>query len=308
MHVRYCPTTADDQAFIARATRDPDFARNYHESGSLASMRAGARHVAGNPAVRHVPPDTQVVPLALAGVPCERISAPGAHPARTIVYLHGGGFVRGSLDLQRANAAFIAHASGTQVLAVGYRQAPEHPFPAAGSDVAAVYAALLAQGADPRRTTVLGESSGGCLALGLAVALRDSPAQLPAGIAALSPMVDLTLQGASWYYNAHRDVADLATGQRLVDLYLAGADPTRPEASPLAHDFARCCPLLVSIGSHETMLSDAEHLARKASDAGAHVELQIHEAMLHGFTRFNTAAADHALEAAARWCLARMAD
>lgn len=307
MRVRYVASPAQDLDFIARAIRDESFAAGYAQAGSLAGMREGAMAVATHRFVRRLPGDVTVASRQVAGVPCEvleptRIEAPG-----WIVYLHGGGFVRGSLALQRANAAFIASAAGMKVLAIGYRQAPEHPFPAAPTDVAAVHEALLAEGVVPASVAVIGESSGGCLALGLAVQLRERQHALPAGIAAISPMVDLTLQGASWHYNAGKDVADLAVGRQLVSLYLQGADPHRALASPAMHDFRGCCPLLVSVGSHETMLSDVEHLARKASDAGADVWLEVYEGMPHGFTKFDTPTSSQTLTAAATWAMQRVA-
>lgn len=80
--------------------------------------------------------------------------------------------------------------------------------------------------------------------------------------------------------------------------------PVRPQvlASPIQHDFDGCCPLFVGIGSHEMMLSDTEFLARKASDAGVAVELEIYEGMPHGFTRFEAEISRRALGAVAQWC------
>ncbi len=308
MHIRYFAGDEADRRFVAAALADEAYQQNYHERSNLEAMRRSALAIATSSMVRQVPAGVSVTSATIAGVPCEWLIAEGADMSRLIVYLHGGGFVRGHLALQRANAALIAQAAGTPVLAIGYRQAPEHPFPAAMDDVVAVHAHLLeSEGWPPGALTVVGESSGGCLALGLAVHLAELGAlnRQPAGIGAVSPMVDLSLSGASWHYNARRDVADLDTGRRLVDMYLAGASASLPRASPVRHDFVGCCPLLISAGSHETMLSDAEFLARKAADAGTDVELHVHEAMPHGFTRFDTPIAREALVAVAHWCAMR---
>jgi epsilon-lactone hydrolase len=306
MKVRFVQASDVDRDIVARATKDRSFQSNYHEAGSLSSMRSGALAVAGSGLVRQPSDAVRVTALEIAGVACERLSPPHAEGSRIILYLHGGGFVRGSLDLQRGNAGLIGELSGLEVIAIGYRQAPEHPFPCAPDDLYAVYEALLSQGVEPSSIVVVGESSGGCLALVLAAMLRDQQHKLPAGIAALSPMTDLSLQGASWRYNAGKDVIDAETGRRLVGLYLGDASPAQALASPIRHDFDGCCPLFIGIGSHETMLSDTEFLARKASDAGVAVELEIYEAMPHGFSRFEAEISRRALGAVAQWCRERL--
>ena len=302
MPTRYFASSAADRAAIAQALAYAAYRANYASTGTLEAMRQGTAGVAASEQVRQPLPQVQVSEERLAGLPCERLTPPAASAGRVIVYLHGGGFIRGSLALGRANAARIAATAGVTVLAVGYRQAPEHPFPAAPSDVLAAYEAVLASGIAPARVAVVGESSGGCLALGLAVQLQAQPARLPAGIAALSPMTDLALRGASWLYNVDHDVADLATGRRMVDLYLGKASANDPVASPVHHHFRDCCPLLVAIGSHETMLSDAERLVTRAEDAGVPVRFDVYQAMPHGFTRFRAAVADRALDETAQWC------
>ncbi|HSV82202.1 MAG TPA: alpha/beta hydrolase fold domain-containing protein [Ramlibacter sp.] len=303
LETRLFATPPADREFVARALADPGFGSNYAEAGSLQAIRAGTAAITGLRFVRQPLPAVAVAPERIAGIPCERLTPPAAHARGLIVYLHGGGFIRGSLDLGRANASMVAAAAGLPVVAVGYRQAPEHPYPAAPQDVLAVVETLRAAG---QPLAVVGESSGGCLALGLVAQLADSPRQLPAGIAALSPMCDLTLRGASWLYNAEHDVADLATGRRMVSLYLGAHPADDPLVSPARHHFRGSCPLLLAIGSHETMLSDTEQLALKAADAGVAVRLDVHQAMPHGFTRFAMPAATRALEEAGRWCRARI--
>ncbi len=304
MDVRFHRASATDRAAIARALGDAELQARYASRGSSPQgMRQDTDAVTAHALVRQCPPEVRVEPVTLAGLPCEWLIPPGADGPQVLVYLHGGGFVRGNLALGRANAAVVARASGLKVLAVGYRQAPEHPFPAAPDDLAAAYAALLAHnGLRADQVAVMGESSGGTLALGLAVRHAGQPGMMPAGIAALSPMADLRLCGASWHYNAPHDVADRATGQRMVALYLAGASAEDPLVSPALHHFKGACPLWVGIGSLEAMLSDTEFLARKADDAGTPVQLEVFEAMPHGFTRFDMPLGTAALEAAAHWC------
>ena len=157
----------------------------------------------------------------------------GADAEKAVIYIHGGAFVRGSLDLGRANAALLASATGVRVVAVGYRQAPEHPYPAALRDVQAVYEELLREGSMPQAIAVVGELSGGCLALGLAATLRERTAELPAGLAALPPLADLELRGASWVFNADKDVADIEMGRKAISLYANEMQRREPGASPI---------------------------------------------------------------------------
>lgn len=307
LDVRRVESTEQDRHFIAHALSDASYQGAYQATDSLHAMRDGTAAVTAHPYVRQLADGVDVRPETLAGVPCEWITPEGTADATgLIVYVHGGGFVRGSLALGRANAAHIATRARMPVLAIGYRQAPEHPYPAAPDDVQAVYLALLVQGRPAQRLVLVGESSGGCLALGLLARLPlGNPSATPAGIAALSPMTDLSLSGASWVYNAPLDVADIDTGRKMVTMYLGTHRIDDPDASPIHHDFSRsACPLLLMVGSHETMLSDAERLARRAADAGVDVRFDVYVGMPHGFTRFRAPVADAALEAAADWCAA----
>lgn len=302
MRIQFIRSTAADRDFVAAAIRAPQFRGHYDGDRTVAGMRAGTAALLALDGVRQPAPDVAVTPGRYGGVPCETLTAPGADAGATIVYLHGGGFTRGSLDVGRGNAAQLALASGARVVAIGYRQAPEHPYPAAPTDVLCAYRALLDAGTPAKSIAVVGESSGGCLALGLAAMLDGRPAELPAGIAALSPMTDLELRGASWLYNADRDIADLETGRRLVGLYIDDARRREPVASPVHHGFGGCCPILLAIGSHETMLSDAERTATRADEAGTDVTFNVYEGMPHGFTRFDVGIATRALVDAAEWC------
>lgn len=305
MQVRFTAASQDDKAAARRILEDASYAAAYEGPQTVQAMRAGTDALTAHAAVRKAHAQVRVQAEVIGGVPCETLAAPGADARRVLLYLHGGAFIRGNLGLGRANAALLAHASGLRVVAVGYRQAPEHPYPAAPDDVRAVYAALLDSGLPPAAVAVVGESSGGCLALGLMADLCERALPLPAALAALSPMADLDLRGASWLYNAGKDVAAREMGRKAIDLYIDPARRQEPVASPVNFDFRRCSPLFVGIGSHETMLSDAEYLARNADVAGVEVSLHVYEGMPHGFTRFETAIGTQAVTDAARWCVER---
>lgn len=286
-----------------RILADASYNASYSGPQTLQSMRAATSQLSLHALVRQVHPDARVQNETLGGVACESITTPGADVTHAIIYLHGGAFVRGNLDLGRANASLLAVVTGVRVIAVGYRQAPEHPYPAAPRDVQQVYEALLRSGISHGAIVVLGESSGGCLALGLAATLDGRTEDLPAGIAALSPMVDLELRGASWIYNADKDIANIEVGRKATSLYVTDSQKQEPGASPIRFHYRRCCPIFLAVGSHETMLSDTEHLARKADDAGVDVSFNIYEGMPHGFTRFDTDIAKQSILDAGQWCM-----
>jgi epsilon-lactone hydrolase len=306
MHLNFVRCPPGDRDFVADANRDPAYRGHLAGGSTVAELRAGTAAIAAHATIRKPHPAVSVTAGRLGGVPCETLVGPDADEGRTLLYLHGGAFTRGSLEIGRGNASLLAAASAVRVIAVAYRQAPEHRYPAAPHDVLNAYQALRAAGTSAKRIAVVGESSGGCLALGLAVMLADQPSELPAGIAAISPMTDLELRGASWLFNGDKDLADLETGRRLSGLYIDDSQRSDPMASPARHHFRACCPIFIGVGSHETMLSDAERTAFRADETGVDVELTIYEGMPHGFTRFDVGIGTQAIVDAAQWCVARM--
>jgi acetyl esterase/lipase len=180
------------------------------------------------------PADTRTLAVDADGVSADRVSTPLSECCRHILFLHGGGFIVGSPTLYRHFTWRIASAAHACVLSVDYRLAPEHPFPAALDDAVTTYRLLLADGADPQRIAVMGDSAGGGLALSLLLRLRDDGIPLPAAAVALSPWTDLALTGASLGVNANADpLVSPEQPRQFVDYYLAGADPCDPYASPL---------------------------------------------------------------------------
>src|SRR6266487_5131470 len=108
-----------------------------------------------------------------AGVPAASIVAPGAERERVLLYLHGGGYVIGSINTHRGLAGRLSRASRARVLVIDYRLAPEHPHPAAVDDSVAAYRWMLGQGLKPARIAVAGDSAGGGLTVATLVAIRD---------------------------------------------------------------------------------------------------------------------------------------
>jgi monoterpene epsilon-lactone hydrolase len=221
-------------------------------------------------------------PVSANNVPAEWILPLGVPPARVILFLHGGSFNSGSIVSYRTLAGNVALAAEARSLLLGYRLAPEHPFPAAIEDALAAYQWLLAQGVDPRQLVVAGDSAGGTLVLALLVQLRDKRQPLPAAAVCLSPAPDLTFSSESWTFNARKDLMlDARKERKSVEIYLKGANPRGPLASPTFADLSGLPPLLIQVGSHELLLSDAERLAEKAKAAGVDITLEVWPGMQH---------------------------
>jgi monoterpene epsilon-lactone hydrolase len=224
----------------------------------------------------------QSEPVSAQGVPAEWIRSPGRETRRAVLYLHGGSFVSGSIASHRTLAGNVALASDSRVLLIDYRLAPEHPFPAAVEDAVTAYTWLLAQGFSPGHLAVAGDSAGGNLALELLIHLRDHHQPAPAAAVCFSPAVDLTYSGASWVFNAEKDLlCEEAKEREAVRLYLRDTDPRSPLASPSFADLGGLPPLLIQVGSHEVLLSDCENLAEKARAAGVDVQFEAWPEMQH---------------------------
>jgi len=202
-----------------------------------------------------------------------------------ILYLHGGGYVLGGCATHRNLAARLALAADARVIVPEYRLAPEHPFPIAVEDAAAVYEALLESGIFPSRLAVAGDSAGGGLAAALLLSLRDSRRPLPALAVLISPWSDLSLSGDSYRTRADLDPIDRVLPlRRMAQCYLGKhSDPKAPLASPIFGDLSGLPPMLVQVGDHEVLLDDATRLAQKARGALVDVELKIWPEMWHGW-------------------------
>jgi acetyl esterase/lipase len=200
---------------------------------------------------------------------------------RTLLFLHGGGYVQGSPETRRSVTGFFAQ-QGFRVFTPEYRLAPEHPFPAAVQDVIAAYLALAGDGSEP--IYLAGDSSGGGLALALMMFLRDAECLLPPSAVLFSPWTDLAISGESIRSNQRR-CALFHEGdmQYVANLYLGGTSPTHPFASPLYGNLENLPPLLVHVGADETLLDDSTRLVSRAREAGVVVDLKIWPVVPHGW-------------------------
>jgi monoterpene epsilon-lactone hydrolase len=228
------------------------------------------------------PAHTRTLRVDADGVRADMIATPDSEADRHVLFLHGGAFIIGSPNLYRHLTWRIASATRSRLLAVDYRLAPEHPFPAALEDAFTAYRWLVTSGADPRRIAVMGDSAGGGLVFSLMLRLRDEGYPLPGAAVALSPWTDLALTGASLRVNATFDPMLSADDPPLfVNDYLAGADPRAPYVSPLYGDPVGLPPTFIQVGSDEVLRDDAVRMADRMRAAGCQVELEIWPRMPH---------------------------
>jgi epsilon-lactone hydrolase len=249
------------------------------ESPTLEQQRASFEQLA---AMFPVDADIKCESVTANGVKSEWVSAPEAESGRAILYLHGGGYVMGSINTHRSMAARLSRAAKARVLVIDYRLAPEHPHPAAVDDSAAACRWMLAQGLKPSRIAVAGDSAGGGLTTATLVAIRDAKLPLPAAGALVSPWVDLEAIGESM--TTKDSVDPMVRRAGLLDMakaYLAGQNPRTPLAAPLYADLAGLPPLLIQVGTSETLLDDASRLAERAKKAGVNVTYEPWQNMIH---------------------------
>ncbi|HKA04245.1 MAG TPA: alpha/beta hydrolase [Acidimicrobiales bacterium] len=226
--------------------------------------------------------DVTADPVDVDGLAAEWVIAAGAGTKRTVLYLHGGGYVMGSLATHRKLAGDISRAADARVLLLDYRLAPEHPYPAAVDDAVHAYRWLLAAGTTAGAIAIAGDSAGGGLTISTLLALRDAGLPQPGAAVAISPWTDLTLEAASIESVAARDpIVRAGDLKRYRDWYLDGTDPRHPGASPAHADLTGLAPILVHVGEAEVLLDDAAVLADHARRDGVEVTLEAWPDMVH---------------------------
>ena len=232
------------------------------------------------------PPDGVIIQSGTVGdIPGLWVDPASSRPGEAILHLHGGWFHAGSARAYRHLVGHIAARAGARAFVPDYRLAPEHPFPAAVDDVLATYRGMDDSGI--RRIAVTGDSAGGNLALVLASSLSAKDASGKAtliGVAALSPVTDLTLSGAT--YETRADADPYFTKQQVAELvqsYLGSVDANDPRASPLQGRFAGLPPIRIHVGDDEVLLDDSRRYVERAVAAGVDARLDVWMGMPHGF-------------------------
>ena len=258
--------------------------RSAQSEPTIEEMRAGIESMS---TMMPLAADIAFERIDAGGVAAAWVVAPNADPARVVLYLHGGGYVIGSINTHRELAARISRAARARVLLIDYRLAPEHPHPAAVEDALAAYRWLLARGVAPGRLAIAGDSAGGGLTVATLVALRDTGLPLPAAGVCLSPWVDLEGVGDSMTTKADVDPMVQRDGLlKMAAAYLAGESPRTPLAAPLYANLSGLPSLLIQVGTAETLLDDATRLAERARKAGVAVTLDPWEDMIHVWQAF----------------------
>ena len=220
-------------------------------------------------------------PVNADGVSAEWVSAPNASNG-AILYLHGGGYVIGSVISHRGMAANLSRASGCRVLTIDYRLAPEDRHPAQVQDAHTAYRWMLNNGAEPSTLFIAGDSAGGGLTVATLLAARDAGDPLPAGGICISPWVDMEGTGDSMTTKAGVDPTVSREG--LMDMasnFLGDGDRRDPLAAPLYADLTGLPPLLIIVGTAEVLLDDAVRLHEKAEASGVDSTLEIWDDMVH---------------------------
>lgn len=223
------------------------------------------------------------------GVPGEWSSVPGSDASRVLIFFHGGGYCSGSILSHRRMVTEAGRAAGVRTLAVGYRLAPEHPFPAALDDALTAWRFLRKRRIAGDHIAIGGDSAGGGLTVALINQLRDGQEELPGCAWLVSPWTDLTLSGSTL---ATKDAVDPIIHKaylgELADAYLpSGMDRKDPRVSSLYADLEGLPPTLIQVGSAETLLEDATRFAAAAGAAEVPVTLEIWPHMIHAWHLWN---------------------
>jgi epsilon-lactone hydrolase len=242
------------------------------------------------------------------GVPGEWSLAPGSDRSRVLLFFHGGGYCSGSILSHRRMVTEAGRAARMRTLAIGYRLAPEHPYPAAHEDAMAAWRFLRRQGIAAGNIVVGGDSAGGNLTIALIDRLRAAGEALPASAWLISPWTDLTMSGDTLdTKDAVDPLIHKAYLVELADAYAVSADRRDPLISPLFADLHGFPPVLIQVGSAETLLADATRFAAAAGAADVDVTLEIWPHMIHAWPLWNAKLEDgrRALASAGEFIRAR---
>jgi len=233
--------------------------------------------------------DVKVTSVDVNGVPGEWSIVPGSDSSRVLMFFHGGGYCSGSIVSHRRLITEAGRAAGIRTLAIGYRLAPEHPFPAVHDDVFTAWRFLRDQNIPAEHIAIGGDSVGAGLTLALISRLHDAQEELPGCAWLISPWTDLTMSGPT--LSSKEAIDPLIHKQYLIELadaYLpAGVDRKDPRVSPLYADLKGFPPVLIQVGSAETLLDDATRFAAVAGAVDVPVTLEIWPQMIHAWPLWN---------------------
>jgi acetyl esterase/lipase len=233
--------------------------------------------------------DVKLTEVDVGGVVGEWSIVPGSDPSRVLMFFHGGGFCSGSIVSHRRLVTEAGRAAGVRTLAVAYRLAPEHPFPAAYDDALTAWRFLRDQNIPAEHIAVGGDSAGAGLTVALISRLRDAREELPGCAWLISPWTDLTMSGSTVLSKEAVDpLIHKEYLNELADAYVPPAMERKdPRISPLYADLRGFPPTLIQVGSAETLLDDATRFAAVAGAADVRVTLEIWPQMIHAWPLWN---------------------
>jgi epsilon-lactone hydrolase len=233
--------------------------------------------------------DVKLTAVDVGGVAGEWSIVPGSDPSSVLMFFHGGGYCSGSIESHRRLVTEAGRAAGVRTLAIAYRLAPEHPFPAAYDDALTAWRFLRNQGIPAAHIAIGGDSAGAGLTVALINWLHDAHEELPGCAWLISPWTDLTMSGST--LSSKEAVDPLIHKQylnELADAYLPPEmDRKDPRVSPLYADLRGFPPTLIQVGSDETLLDDSTRFATLAGAADVRVTLEIWPQMIHAWPLWN---------------------
>lgn len=207
---------------------------------------------------------------------------------KVILYFHGGGFCLGIYHSNREFVARLAEKSGCEIYMPDYRLAPENPYPAALEDAMAAYTGILDCGYQEKDIIIMGDSSGGALAVAALLSLKQKGIKMPSRMAFITPLFDLTGQGESFVSKATKDPFKLADPLGIAKNYIGSNNPELPTLSPLFGDLSDLPPVLIHAAEYDVFYSDSVSFIEKARASGVKAEIKVWEKMWHIFPMQDT--------------------
>ena len=254
-----------------------DFYRDLSVEAQRAKMEKYAK-------AAKLPDDVTRKPAKGCPVPAEWVTPPEVNDDQVILSLHGGAYFLNYGNPHRNFVARIGRSAKMRVLIPDFRLSPEHPFPAALQDVTVAYQWLLKKGYSQMDIAIVGESSGGGLALATLLKIRDADISFPSTVVCICPWADLTGSGTSMKIKKRVDFINNPEHMKTTaKLYAGDYDIKNPYISPLFADLKGFPPLLIQAAARDVLLDDATRLAEQARKANVDVTLEVWDGMIHIF-------------------------
>jgi acetyl esterase/lipase len=232
-----------------------------------------------------IPKDVKFNRIITGNVESEWVYTSDTDDQKVLFHLFGGGYIMGNLDTRRWISSLYMRETNIRCLNIGYRLAPEHPYPAALDDSITAYKWLLTQNINPKNVVFCGESAGGGLAMATLLKIRELELPMPTAAIMISPWVDL--EGSGMYLRKNYKYEPiLADGAKLMAVLYAGKNSKKdPYISPIFADLRGLPPLLFQAGGIEVIRDEVVSCAEQAKNSEVDVTLEVYERMTHVFQR-----------------------